>query len=261
VTFGNRDSWTDETAWNYEVGAKTRVMGGRASINVSAFYMDIRDLQLSVTAGSCSSRLIFNVPKARSQGVELEVTASPSERLDLSFAASLNNSELKSTILSAGQPVSGMEEGNRLPSVPQIQVTSAATYQWQLSPGSRAFITGSYQHVGSRFTAIDDHGDGVGPGCAGQLFGCVDLNSFGANTIGGPLTQSIFRFDPELPAYNIVNLRVGLIREGWEVAVFANNLTDERALLALDRERGTRGRVGYLTNQPRTAGVTLRFSY
>ncbi len=252
ATFSGRDSWTDETAWNYEVGVKSRLAGGRAAINLSAFYMDIRDLQLSVTAGSCSSRLIFNVDKARSQGVELEVTASPSEHLDFSFAASLNNSELKSTILSAGQPVSGMEAGNRLPSVPQIQVTSAATYQWQVSPASRAFITGSYQHVGSRFTAIDDHAAG---------FGTVNLNSFGANTIGGPLTQSTFTFDPELPAYNLVNLRVGLIREGWEVAVFANNLTDERALLALDRERGTRGRVGYLTNQPRTMGVTLRFNY
>jgi len=38
-------------------------------------------------------------------------------------------------------------------------------------------------------------------------------------------------------------------------------VTDERAFLALDRERGTRARVGYLTNQPRTAGVTLRFNY
>ena len=136
--------------------------------------------------------------------------------------------------------------------MPQIQVTSAATYQWQLSPGSRAFITGSYQHMGSRFTQISDHAAG---------FGTVNLNSFGANTIGGPLTQSTFTFDPELPAYNLVNLRVGLIRESWELAVFLNNVTDERAFLALDRERGTRGRVGYLTNQPRTMGATLRFNY
>ena len=232
-------------------------MGGRASINLSAFYMDISDLQLIVTAGSCSSRLVFNVPKARSQGVEVEVTASPNENLDISVAASLNNSELRSTLTStdaAGQVsvVSGIQEGNRLPSVPQVQVTTAATYGWQVGQASRAFVTGSFQFTGSRFTQIDDHAAG---------FGTVNLNSFGANTIGGPLTQSTFTFDPELPSYSIVNLRVGLIREGWQVAVFANNLTDERALLALDRERGTRARVGYLTNQPRTVGVTLRFDY
>jgi iron complex outermembrane receptor protein len=154
-----------------------------------------------------------------------------------------------------------MAEGNRLPSVPKFQLSGAATYQWQLRQGSRAFVTGSFQHIGSHYTAIDDHAGGVGPACAGQPFGCVDLNSFAGDTIGGPLTQSIFRFDPELPAYSILNLRVGLSRENWEVALYANNVLDERAFTALDRERGTRARVGYLTNQPRTLGATLRFNY
>ena len=40
-----------------------------------------------------------------------------------------------------------------------------------------------------------------------------------------------------------------------------NNITDERALLALDQERGTRARVGYLTNQPRTFGLTARLNF
>ena len=80
-------------------------------------------------------------------------------------------------------------------------------------------------------------------------------------TIGGPLSDTLFTFKPELPAYAIVNLRAGLTRANWEVTVFLNNVTDERALLALDRERGTRARVGFLTNQPRTAGITLRFNY
>lgn len=256
VTFGGRDSWKDETAWNYEVGFKSRVAGGRASINVSAFYLDIRDLQLTVTAGSCSSRLIFNADKARSQGVEVEVTAAPSDHLDLSVSAGLNNSRLRSTLTStdtAGNVsvVSGIESGNRLPSVPEVQLSFGATYGWAVGQG-RGFITASYQMSGSHYTLIDDEAAG---------FGTVDLNSFGPNTIGGPLTQSTFRFNPLLPAYGIANVRVGLTREQWEVAVFANNLTDEVALLALDRERGTRARVGYLTNQPRTMGVTLRLTY
>jgi iron complex outermembrane receptor protein len=87
------------------------------------------------------------------------------------------------------------------------------------------------------------------------------LNSFSGDTIGGPLTQDVFTFNPELPAYHLVNVRAGLIRDTWELAVFVNNVTDERAFLALDRERGTRARVGYLTNQPRTMGATLRFNY
>src|SRR5204863_5686239 len=72
VTFGGRETWKDETAWNYEVGVKSRVLNGTGAFGVSAFYMDIHDLQATVTAGSCSSRVIFNVPKARSQGFEAE---------------------------------------------------------------------------------------------------------------------------------------------------------------------------------------------
>ncbi|NIR43295.1 MAG: TonB-dependent receptor [Gemmatimonadetes bacterium] len=251
--FSPLETWEDETAWNYEVGAKSRLLGGRASLNVSAFYMDISDLQLTVTAGTCSSRKVLNVESARSQGVELEVTANPTDNFDFSVAAAFNDSELRSTFLDgAGNVVSGIEEGNRLPSVPEIQVTAAATYQWPVSRGTRAFVTGTYHHIGSRFTEIGDHRPGIGT---------VDLTAFEPNTLGGPLTETTFTFDPLLPAYNLVNLRVGLLRGNWEAAIFANNVTDERAFLALDRERGTLARVGYLTNQPRTFGVSLRFHY
>jgi iron complex outermembrane recepter protein len=253
ITFSGHNSWKDEKAWNYEAGIKSQVMGGRGSINLSAFYMDIRDLQLTVTAGSCSSRLILNAAKARSEGLEAEVSLSPDEHFDLSASASFANAKLRSTLRDgAGNVLPGIQEGNRLPSVPKVQGSAAVTYRWPVGAGSRAFVSGSYQYVGSRFTLIDDEAPGAGT---------VNLNSFGANTIGGPLTQATFTFNPDLPAYSLVHLRVGLTRESWEIAIFGNNLTDERAFLALDRERGKRARVGYLTNQPRTVGVSLRFNY
>jgi len=223
--------------------------------------MDIRDLQLTVTAGSCSSRLILNADKARSVGAELELTASPNDHLDLSVSAGLNDSKLLTTFSQGGNVVAGIKEGNRLPSVPKFQGSAALTYGWTVSSGSRAFVSGTYQFVGSRYTLIDDQGDGVGAACAGQKLGCLDLNTFGANTIGGPLTQGIFRFNPLLPAYSLVNLRVGMTRQNWELSVYLNNALDETAFLALDRERGMRARVGYLTNQPRTVGVAMRFDY
>src|SRR6185369_8800622 len=125
ITFSGRDSWKDERAWNYEIGAKSTLMGGRASLNVSAYYMDISDLQLTVTAGSCTSRLVFNVPKARSTGLEVDFSATPSEHFDFSVNASLNNGQLRSTLTSttAGgtvSVVSGIKDGNRLPSVPEV---------------------------------------------------------------------------------------------------------------------------------------------
>jgi len=45
------------------------------------------------------------------------------------------------------------------------------------------------------------------------------------------------------------------------VSAFVNNVTDERARLSLDRERGTRARIGYLTNEPRSFGIATRFDF
>jgi iron complex outermembrane recepter protein len=255
ITFGGRESWDDETVWNYEVGLKSRVLNGNGAFNVSAFYMDIRDLQATVTAGSCSSRLSFNVPKARSQGLEVEFEAAPNQNFDFALSGSFTDSELRSTLTSTDATgnvsvVSGIESGRRLPTVPRVQFAAAATYQSEVRPGSLVFVTGTFHHIGSRFTQVGD-----------QDLGTLDLLSFGANTIGAPLTATVFTYQPELPAYDIVNVRVGLRRAAWEVSAFLNNLTDERALLSLDQERGTRARIGYLTNQPRTFGLSTRFAF
>ena len=255
ATFGGRDNWIDESVWNYEVGLKTRVLNGAGAFSVAGFYMDIRDLQATVTAGSCSSRVVFNVPKARSQGIELEFELAPNEHVNVAISTIFNDSELRSTLTStdpAGNVtvVSGIEDGERLPTVPTFQLAAAATYQWHVRPGSLAYVTGTYQHMGSRFTQVGD-----------QNLGTLDLLSFGASTIGAPLTQSTFTYDPELPAYDLVNLRVGLRRNHWDVALYLNNVFDERALLSFDRERGTLARIGFLTNQPRTFGISTRVDF
>ena len=254
ITFGGRDEWKDEEVYNYEIGTKSKLKGGRGVFNVSAYYMRIKNLQATVTAGSCSSRVVFNVPKARSTGIELEWAAPLNDHFDFSISTNYGQSELQSTLTStdaAGnvQVVAGIKSGNRLPTVPEFQASAVGTYQWTLRENWLGYLTGIYEYVGSRFTQIGDQDSG---------FGLVNLNSFGASTIGGPLTQSTFRFNPELPSYQIVNLRLGFVSGRWDIAVFANNLLDETALLALDQERGTRARVSFLVNQPRTFGVTSR---
>ena len=255
VTFGGRETWQDETAWNYEVGVKSRVLNGTGAFGVSAFYMDIHDLQATVTAGSCSSRVIFNVPKARSQGFEVEFDEAPNRHVDFAVSGSFNDSELRSTLTStapngAVSVVSGIEKGRRLPTVPRGQLAAAATFQWDVSSAAIGYITPTYQHIGSRYTQVGD-----------QDLGTLNLLSFGASTIGAPLTATTFRYDPQLPAYDLLNLRVGLRRNRWDISAYVNNVTDERALLALDQERGTRARIGYLTNQPRTFGIATRVDF
>ncbi len=250
--FSGFDTWNDEEVWNYEIGSKSTIMGGRGTFNIAAFQMDITDLQATVTAGSCSSRLVFNVPDAESRGVELEVAAAPNDTFDFAISASYTDSELQSE---AAGNISGISPGNRLPTVPELQAAAAATWKWQVGGDRLASLTGVYQHVGSRYTQVGDFAAG---------FGVVDMLGFelgGGGTIGGPLNQRFFTFNPELPAYDLVNLRFSVASDTWEVALFVNNVTDEIAFLALDQERGSRARVGYLTNQPRTFGVSTRVRF
>jgi iron complex outermembrane receptor protein len=254
ATFGGHDSWDDENTWNYEVGYKTRKLPGNSSIALSLFTIDIRDLQTTVTAGTCSSRVVFNVPHARSQGVELEYTASPGRHFDVAFSGSYNDAELRSTLTStdAGgnvSVVSGIESGRRLPTVPEVQGSLSAIYRWDLSHAAQMYATGTYQYVGSRYTQVGD-----------QDLGTLDMTTL-PNTLGGPLTQTTFTYDPKLPAYSLLNFRVGWTRAGWDVSAYVNNATNELARLALERERGTLARIGYLTNPPRTIGIATRYSF
>ena len=58
---------------------------------------------------------------------------------------------------------------------------------------------------------------------------------------------------------------VRLTRDRWEhfryMYADLQNRPLEVAFLALDRERGTRARIGYLTNQPRAFGITARVNF
>ena len=255
-TFSGRDMWENEELWNYEAGAKSTFLGGRGTLNVSGFYMDIRNLQATVTAGSCSSRIIFNVPESRSAGMEIEIAAQPAPLFDFAVTASVADGRLQSTLESydaAGNStgiIAGIEAGKRLPTTPRFQATAAATWRWLMGRWV-GYVNGTYQHVGSRYTQIGDQAAG---------FDTVNLLAL-PNTIGAPLTRNTFTFDPELPAYNLLNVRVGVLNGVWDIAFFLNNVTDERAFLALDQERGTLARVGYLTNPPRRFGIATRFDF
>ena len=262
ATFGGRGTWEDEELWNYEAGVKSTFLGGRGTFNASGFYMDIRNLQATVTAGTCSSRIVFNVPDARSAGVELELAAQPTTFFDFAVSASVADARLQSTITSTDENgavgvVSGIEAGRRLPTTPRFQAAAAATWRWPAGGGWVGYVSGTFQHVGSRFTQVGDQAAG---------FGSVDLTALSPALrpgafIGGPLTQGSFTFDPELPAYNILNTRIGFLNGRWDIAFFVDNVADERALLALDQERGTLARVGYLTNRPRSFGVNTRIDF
>ena len=248
--FGGYQNYKDESLWNYEGGVKAHV--GPVRVNAAGFYNRIRNLQVTLDAGSCSSRVVFNVPKAHSAGAELELAITPTKGLDLGISGSLLNSEFDSTVRSgSGAVLGGIRDGNRLPTVPKFQLSANANYGFPIDPGKdiNGFVGGSFQHIGSRYTQPSDQEGNPVSFVSGLPFG------------GATGTRATV-LDLQLPAYDIVNLTAGVtFPQRLEVSVYVNNLTDKNALLSFDRERGGRARLAFDVNQPRTYGITVRKSF
>lgn len=258
VVFGNQEFWKDETTWNYELGMKSQWMDHRVTFNISVFDSQIKDLQANTTAGTCSSRIVFNVPTARSTGVEAELFARPNTTWDFGLSATFLDAKLTSSVIapSTGQPVGGLVDGNRLPTSPKTQVAASAGYTLPVSGAKDFFANLTVQYVGTSFSQFENEEPGWG-----QIGGAGDPNAARLITFGGPYSTAQINFNPELPAYTLANFRFGLKSAHWQAAAYVNNLTDKNAALALDYERGRSARVGYLTNQPRTIGVYGAYSF
>ena len=245
--FGGFQDYDDESLWNYEVGAKAQGRGFYA--NVAGFYNDISNLQVTLDAGSCSSRIVFNVEDAHTMGFEAEVGFSPTTGLDLVLSGSLIEAEFDTTLPGPLATATGIREGNRLPSVPKFQLSASGSYEWPVSDSADAYIAASYSHVGSRYTQPADQENNPRTFVHGLPFG------------GAPASAST-TVDLLLPSYDLVNLSAGIDMEsGLSFVAYVNNVFDENALLSFDRERGGRARLGYRVGTPRTFGVTVRQSF
>ena len=250
LIFGGFQDYDDEKMWNYEAGIKSTFANG-VTLNAAAFYADIEDLQVTLDAGSCSSRVSFNVPDAHTAGVEFELGVQPTEAFELSLAGSFLEAEFDSTVTDAlGSILGGVEDGNRLASVPEFQLAATGSYYFPLAfaGGSEAYLSATVHHVGDRITQPSDQVAGAGDFVSGLPF-------------GGATGDEVTSLDLELDPYTIVNLSAGLIKETWEAVLYINNVGDENANLSFDRERGGRARLAFRTNQPRTIGITLRKNF
>ncbi|MET1112666.1 MAG: TonB-dependent receptor [Allosphingosinicella sp.] len=245
IDYGGFDTYEDESLWNYEAGVKSKF--GAVSLNAAAFYTDISNLQVTADAGSCSSRVVFNAD-AHTMGVEFELSARPAKGLDVSIAGSWVEAQFDETRLKQnGQVLEGIRDGNRLPSVPNFQIAASAFYTVPVDEeGGEAYIGVTFQHVGTRFTQPGDQENNP------RTF--VHNLPFGGAPAGASTT-----LDLKLPDYNLINVSAGIeLGDGFGAVVYVNNLLDENAILAFDRERGGRARLGFHIGQPRTIGVTVR---
>ena len=241
-------TYDDETLWNYEAGFKYSKSG--VTFNAAAFHNQIKNLQVTVDAGSCSSRLVFNVPKAHTRGLEAEFAVHPLDGLELSAAGSWIDAKFDSTI---ANPIlaerTGIRDGNRLPTVPKFQFATTASYEHAAGPDMTWYGNVSLQHVGSRYTQPGDQEP------SNELFNSIWFDPVTENF--GTANQNFGSL--KLRPYNLVNASLGVRwLNGLDIVAYVKNVFDVDPKLSLDRERGGRARLGYNVGTPRTIGLTVR---
>ena len=135
--------FSPETNINYEIGVRSKFFGGKASLNVTAFWTNYSDLQVQTIELQCPAAnptcqpeqktpaaVFRNAAKARSRGFEVEGTLklTPSDRLsgfatylDATFVDFPNAPFIFGTSPAQGTSASVLPnvKGNRLPSSPE----------------------------------------------------------------------------------------------------------------------------------------------
>ena len=220
----------DETLWNYEVGVKSSFQ--TVTLNGSLFYADIDNLGVNVDAGACSSRVVINVPEAHTMGGELELAVHPTDALLVTFAGSYVEAEFDSTVRTAtdiladddnvktpaGSVINGIKDGNRIPSVPNWQLSAVATYTFPgLFQSRESYVTASWQFVGESDHPVRRPGATCRKLCASSCFIC-------RSGWHGQNDSDDFRDRMELDAYNLFNLNAGMVYDSWEVMFYIKNI-------------------------------------
>ncbi len=89
-------SYKPETSWNYELGGHFSCDQGRVYSTFSAFFIDVRDQQVTVfPEGDGTGRMMANAGRTRSLGAELTLRYTPSARWRFDLAYGYNNATFR----------------------------------------------------------------------------------------------------------------------------------------------------------------------
>ncbi len=184
------DGYKSDSLWNYEVGAKTSWLDRALTVNVSAYRIDWKNPQVSAQLG-CGFNVFVNAGGLQIDGGEFETVIRPTEGLTIRGALGYTDSKLTENLTF----VSG-RKGDSAPFVPKWTMSGSIDYTHQLSDSLEGFVFLSYQGNDVRNTRFNP--------------------ALAANS--------------RLPAYDIINARVGVNADRWSLELFVENLGNSRGL-------------------------------
>lgn len=226
------DSFDEEEADSYELGAKTRFLDGRMQLNVSAYLIDWTNQQLTQThagveegqpvggsVGRFGTSYTTNLGVSEVRGLEAELLAKLGWNWDVQLSYALQDTEIKKyangdqadlmfpgpytpsceadTSCYAAYLAAGSVAGNELPRVPKHTVSAAATMRLPVTDSGSIVWRTSYRYESSLYAQVHN------------------LASTGDS--------------------NIVDMRLGWETDNWSITAWVDNLMEEDAAIDILR--------------------------
>jgi iron complex outermembrane recepter protein len=222
-------SYSSDTVWNYEIGEKSAWFDHRLIANVSAYYERWKDPQLATNLAGFG--ITANGGDARIYGLEAEFQALLTPEWSLGVNGGYTNAQFTES-----SPITGFPDGYDVPDIPKV--TASATLRWRHPVSDQLAVIGTLEgdYVGTRTDAP-----------YGETITLLNIDQYLIH----------------LPAYGLLNLRLGLAGDKWTATAYVNNLTNKITLLdpqpQIDLQMNAY--VRYLVNQPITAGIDLAYKW
>ena len=220
VPAGTPLTYKSDSLTSYEAGWKATPAGGRASIDLSVFYLDWKDIQLFARVNGFG--INANGGTATSKGAELTASVNPMNGLSFGLTAAYTDSYLTKDT----SPEVGGLNGDALPYTPKFAGGVTGDYNWSISNGATAFIGGGLSYTGDR------------------------TFDFGTRNASGDLKR--------VDSYVTLDLRAGTEFGRWLVELYGKNLTNETGIATVDGAGAwPNGAYGLAYIRPRTIGLSL----
>jgi outer membrane receptor protein involved in Fe transport len=242
--------YNSDSLWSYELGAKNTLLDHRLQINSSFFYIDWSNIQQSVYLLSCGEQLFLNLGHARSVGGDVDIIYKPVDTLKLELTAAYVSAKFTRTSCAGLLTFNGSQcsssDGSILASpiaskddvLPGAPWNFTAAAEWTFAPVSgRA----PYLRIDYSYSTAQS--------------GLLPIQNVNDASSDGTL--------PGLPSTSNLALRGGVRFGGFDVSLFAQNLTDEHPVLFKSRDVPTDADQLYFERgvRPRTIGITAAYRY
>jgi iron complex outermembrane recepter protein len=219
-----REYGSDKTT-NIELGVRSTQLDGRLSIDLAAFHVDWKDIQLYQVVDSIG--INANGGTARSQGFEWAFGYLPVHGLTFQLTGAYTDAKLTSDA-----PDINASNGDPLPYAPKWTTSLDGQYEWAAFGDYKALVGATWSYVDSRSS---------------------DYSTYQASPPPAPAVQK------ELPSYNTWSLRFGLENAHYRFSVYGKNLSDEHGITNFNDAGSPYPTISVI--QPRTFGITLAASF